>query len=104
TLELADVVADIGGDERQDLGRDATEVLRLGLFTEDGEAGLELRRLDIGDEAPFEPGAQPVLEARDRLGRSVGGDHDLAAFAVELVERVEELLLELLGALQELDV
>ena len=40
----------------------------------------------------------------DRLRRPVGGDHDLAALAVEVVERVEELLLELLGALEELDV
>ena len=38
------------------------------------------------------------------FGCAVGGDHDLAAFAVEVVERVEELLLELLGALEELDV
>ena len=40
----------------------------------------------------------------DRLRRPVGGDHDLAAAAVQVVERVEELLLELLGALEELDV
>ena len=38
------------------------------------------------------------------FGRPVGGDHDLAAAAVQVVERVEELLLELLGALEELDV
>ena len=40
----------------------------------------------------------------DRLRRPVRGDHDLAAAAVQVVERVEELLLELLGALEELDV
>ena len=38
------------------------------------------------------------------FGRPVRGDHDLAAPAVQVVERVEELLLELLGALEELDV
>ena len=103
-LELADVVADVGGDERQHLGRDAAEVLGLGLLAEDGEAGLELGRLDVGDEAPLEAGAEAVLEAGDRLRRPVGRDDDLAALAVELVERVEELLLELLGALEELDV
>ena len=62
-LELADVVADVGGDEREDLVGDAAEVLGLGLLAEDGEAGLELGRLDVGDEAPLEPGAEAVLEA-----------------------------------------
>ena len=62
-LELADVVADVGGDEREDLVGDAAEVLGLGLLAEDGEAGLELGRLDVGDQAPLEPAAQPVLEA-----------------------------------------
>ena len=66
-LELADVVADVGGDEGQDLGRDPAEVLGLGLLAEDGEAGLELGRLDVGDEAPLEAGAEAVLEAGDRL-------------------------------------
>ena len=103
-LELADVVADVGGDEGEDFGRDAAEVLGLGLLAEDGEAGLELGWLDVGDEAPLEPGAEAVLEGGDRLRRPVGRDDDLAALAVELVERVEELLLELLGALEELDV
>ena len=103
-LELPDVVADVGGDEGEDLGRDAPEVLGLGLLAEDGEAGLELRRLDVGDEAPLEAGAEAVLEAGDRLRRPVGRDDDLATLAVELVERVEELLLELLRALEELDV
>ena len=103
-LELTDVVADVRGDEREHFGRDAPEVLGFGLLAEDGEAGLELGRLDVGDQAPLEAGAQPVFEAGDRLRRAVGRDDDLAAFAVELVERVEELLLELLGALEELDV
>jgi hypothetical protein len=79
-------------------------VLGLGLLAEDREPGLELGRLDVGDEAPLEAGAEPVLEARDGLGGAVGGDDDLPALAVELVERVEELLLQLLGALEELDV
>ena len=66
-LELADVVADVGRDEPEDLVGDAAEVLGLGLLAEDGEAGLELGRLDVGDEAPLEAAAQPVLEGRDRL-------------------------------------
>ena len=80
------------------------EPLGLGLHPQDREAGLELGRLDVGDQAPLEPGPQPVLEARDLLRRPVRREDDLAAGAVERVERVEELLLELLAAFQELDV
>src|ERR1700759_3717646 len=65
---------------------------------------LMLVGLDVGDEAPLEAGAEAVLEASDRLGCPVGRDDDLPTLAVELVGRVEELLLELLRALEELDV
>ena len=78
--------------------------LPLGLLAEDGEAGLEVGRLDVGDQPPLEPGAEPVLERGDVVGRPVGGEHDLAAGLVEGVERVEQLLLEALLALDELDV
>ncbi len=103
-LELSDVVDDVVGDERQHVVGNAVEVLGLGLLAQDREARLELRRLDVGDQPPFEPAAQPVLDGRDGLGRPVRRDDDLAAPAVQVVERVEELLLELLGALEELDV
>ena len=66
--------------------------------------GLDVGRLDVGDQAHHEPAAQAVLERGDGVGRAVGGEHDLAAAVVQLVERVEELLLEALGALDELDV
>ena len=84
--------------------RQLLERLGLGLHAQDGQAGLELRRLDVGDQAPLEPGPQPVLEAGDLLGRTVRREDDLVAGAVERVEGVEELLLELLAALEELDV
>ena len=42
--------------------------------------------------------------AVELLGRPVGGDHDLLVGVVQRVEGVEELLLGLLLALQELDV
>src|SRR5581483_9207492 len=98
-FELADVVAHVARDEAEHLVRDATEVLGAGLLAEDRESGLELGWLDVGDEAPLEARAQAVLEGGDRLRRAVRRDDDLATFAVQLVERVEELLLELLGAL-----
>ena len=78
--------------------------LPLGLLAEDGEAGLEVGGLDVGDQAHLEPAAQAVLEGADGVGRPVGGQHDLAVGLVEVVEGVEELLLGLLLALDELDV
>src|SRR5581483_2357456 len=81
-FELAHVVGDVRRDERQHLGRDAVEVLRLGLLAEDGQPGLELRWLDVGDQAPFETGAQTVLERGDGLRRAVRRDDDLAAALV----------------------
>src|SRR4030095_8924033 len=51
-----------------------------------------------------EPVAEPVLQRLEALGRPVGGQHDLLVGVVQRVEGVEELLLGLGLALQELDV
>ena len=102
-LELADVRRDLRGDVLQDVvGR--LEALAAGLLAQDRDAGLEVRRLDVGDEAPLEPRPHPVLEAVELLGRQVGRDHDLLVRVVQRVEGVEELLHRLFLALQELDV
>ena len=66
-------------------------------------AGLELGRLDVGEQALLEPAAHAVLEA-DLVGRPVGRQHDLAVGLVQVVEGVEELLQRLLLALEELHV
>ena len=76
----------------------------LGLGPEDRDAGLEVRRGQVGDEAPLEPAAEPLLEGQDRLRRPVGGQDDLLAVLVDRVERVEELLLRPLLVRDELDV
>ena len=60
---------------------------------DDGDTGLVVRRLDIRQQAPLEPGPQPVLQRLDLLGRPVGGEDDLLAALVQFVEGVEELLL-----------
>ncbi len=101
-FELAHIVVDVAGDEREDLVGNPVEVLGLGLLAEDGQAGLELRDLDVRDQAPLEAAAQAVLEGGDGFRGTVGRDDDLAVLVVELVERMEELLLELLGPLEEL--
>ena len=40
------------------------------LLAQDGDAGLEVGRLDVADQAPLEAGAQPVLE-RVQLPRAL---------------------------------
>ena len=75
-----------------------------GLLAQDRDPGLEVGRLHVGDQAPLEPAAHPLLEAAELLGRQVRGDDDLLVGVVQRVEGVEELLLGLLLALQELDV
>ena len=102
-LELADVVGDVGRDVAEHLVRDIGS-LPLRLLTEDREPGLELGRLDVGDQTPLEAVAEPVLERGDGSRRTIGGDNDLAAGSVEGVKRVEELLLEALLVLDELHV
>ena len=102
-LELADVRRDLGGDELERLGRHL-DLVALGLVAQDGQAGLQVGRLDVGDQAPLEAAPQALLERRDGVGHAVGGDDDLLVGAVQRVERVEELLLEALAVLQELDV
>ena len=58
----------------------------------------------LGDEAGLEALAQAVLERREVAREAVGGEHELAAGVVERVEGVEELLLGLRLALEELHV
>ena len=52
-LELADVRFDATGDQVGDLVGQ-TGVLEARLLLEDGDPGLEVRRLDVGDESPLE--------------------------------------------------
>src|SRR5207237_10917067 len=75
-----------------------------GLLLENGDARLHFGWLDVGDEAPLEPAAQPLLEALDLGGKLVRGDEDLLATLVQGVEGVEELLHRLLLVAEELDV
>ena len=66
-------------------------VARLGGSTGDGQA-------------PLEAVAQPRGEGRELAGDAIGGEDQLAAGLIERVEGVEELLLGVLLALEELDV
>jgi hypothetical protein len=65
---------------------------------------VEVRRLDVSDEAPLETGAESLIERREILRAAVAGQGDLAAGAMKLVEGMVELDLGLLLPLEELHV
>ena len=65
---------------------------------------FQIRRLNIGEQAHFEPGAQPFLQGGDFPRRPVGGQDDLLVGLMEGVEGVEEFLLGADLAGNELDV
>ena len=78
--------------------------LGVGLFLENRDLGFEVGRLNVRDQAPFEPRAQPLLELRNLVRRAVAADDDLLLRVVERVEGVEELGLRAFFAGDELDV
>ena len=73
-------------------------------LAQDRQARAEVGRLDVAHQAGLEALAQPVLERGHVARQPVGGQHELGAGRVQRVERVEELLLGLGLALEELDV
>ena len=75
-LELADVRLDLPGDvDRDVVGQRDPFALRLPL--ENRGFRLEIRRLDVGNQAPFEPRAQPLFELGNLVRRTVAADDDL---------------------------
>lgn len=80
------------------------ERLALRLLAQDRDTGLEVGRLDVGDQSPLEAAAHAIFETGQVLRCHVARDHDLLVVVVQRVERVEERLLRLGTALEELDV
>ena len=102
-LELADVVGDVFRDVVAHVVAQV-EPQALGLVLDDGHAGLVIRLCHVADQAGFKAGAQPVGQLDHVAGRLVRGQHDLLVVGMQGVEGVEELLLGLLLAGDELDV
>src|SRR6476661_8142084 len=71
---------------------------------QDGEAGSQVGGFDGHRQPPLETVAQARLQGRELAGNAVCGEDQLAAAFVERVEGVEELVLGVPLALEELDV
>ena len=92
SFQLPDVGLDLVGDEQGDAFR-KDEPFDFRLLFEDGDPRFDIRRLDIGDQAPFETGTEPLFHALDFPRRTIGGDDDLFLVVVEMVERVKKFFL-----------
>jgi hypothetical protein len=102
-FELADVGADVLGDEEGDVLVQAHAVV-LGLLEQDRDPHLELGRLDRDGEAPAEARDEALLDAGHFLREAVAGDGDLLVRLEERVEGIEELFLRARLADEELHV
>jgi len=74
------------------------------LSSANGDLGLKVGGLDVGDQAPLETTAQAVLHLGQLFRRPVAGDHDLLHRFVQRVEGVEEFFLGPFFLGEELDV
>ena len=92
------------GDQLERQRIDVADVVLGDALAQDRQPRRALGRVDVAHEAGLEALAQPVLERVHVAREPVGGQHELAAGLVQRVEGVEELLLGLRLALQELDV
>jgi hypothetical protein len=105
--ESAFKAANIGSDT---IGQEIDDVVRqldaheLRLFVENGEAHFDIRRLQIGDQTPFEAGNEAMFEILDLAGRTVAGQDDLLMALVQGVEGVKEFFLDTLFAREKLDI
>ena len=102
-LDLTDVGAEVFTEEGENVvGKRDVDLLCL-LF-DDRDAELQIRRLNVGKQTPFETGLETVLQRFDVSGRTVGGQNDLLFVLKERVEGVEKLLLRGDLARNELDI
>jgi len=102
-FQLTDVRSDVRGNELQNVGG-KRGVVPICLISKDCEPGFEVRRLNIGDEAPAEAATEAIFEGGDGIWHPVGGNNDLLIGPVEAVEGVEKLLLEPFFSFHELNV
>ena len=92
------------GDQLERALADVADVVLRDALAQDGHARGAVRGRDVDHQTGLEALAQAVLELAHVAREPVGGQHELRAGLVQRVEGVEELLLGLRLALEELDV
>ena len=103
TFQLADVFGKAFCDEIEHIVGNVGAV-HGGHHAQDGDSGLQIRRLDVDGQAGFKAGDQACLEPLEVFWRYVGGDHNALIGLMQRVERMEELFECSFLAAQELDV
>ena len=91
-FQFANVGVDLIGDVHHRFVRNV-EIFRLRFLAQNGDPRLQVRRLNIGDQSPFEPGAQPFFQCRNFLRRTVAGNDDLLMFFMQRIKCMEKFLL-----------
>ena len=104
SLEAADVSGRLAGDLVQRGGVVEVERPLDGHSPQERGSGAKVGRPELDAEAPAEAVTEALREPRERLGRTVAGEDYLLPGGVKRVERVDELLLRVLLALERLDV
>src|SRR3977135_4061319 len=92
-FQLADVALDLLSDEHEHIRWHRANERSLQFGAQDGNPRLEIRRLEVGDQAPLESRPQTILQNGHGLRRTVARQDDLPARLVDGVEGVEKLLL-----------
>jgi len=102
-FELTHVGRDAVGEVLDDLTRQL-DAVGVHLLFQDGHARFQRGNLEVGAEPPLKAGQQALLHALHFNRRLVRRQHDLLSGLVQVVEDVEEHVLRLLLATEELHI
>ena len=75
-LQLANIRFDLSGDVDGDVVGQRHRFC-FGLLLQNCDLGLQIGRLDIGNESPLEPRSQPLLELPNLVRRTIAAKDDL---------------------------
>ncbi len=103
SFQLAHIRTNILRDIQRHVRRQG-DFLLLGFLLQNCHLRLEIRRLDVCNQSPLKPAAQPVFNLRQFFRRTVARDHDLPHRVVKRIEGMEEFFLRSFLAGKELNV
>src|SRR5579862_4540683 len=103
SFQLANISRNVLRDIQADVGR-KPQFLERRFLLDDRDAGFEIRRRDIGNQARFKSIAQSVFQSRDILRHFIRGKDDLMALAMQRIKSMKKLLLGTIAAGEELHV